>query len=102
MHDLVLDGEAFSVSLVGMITNCHLFQENKTLLAQPTYDVRSRNLRGLDGSILLLQTSAFVWFLPCNPSIGADTPEASGPSPRRSFANCGPRSSPLVQSSGFP
>jgi hypothetical protein len=42
MHNLVLDGQAFSLSLIGIVTNCRLFQENRSLLAQPKYDVQSR------------------------------------------------------------
>jgi hypothetical protein len=42
MHELVLDGEAFSVSIPLLITKCHLFEEDRTLLAQRKYDVCSR------------------------------------------------------------
>jgi hypothetical protein len=38
----VLDLEAFSVSLVPVVTNCRLFQENKPLIPQLRYEVRSR------------------------------------------------------------
>jgi chromosome segregation ATPase len=42
MQDLVLDGEAFSISIGPLLTNCRLFQENRVLFAQPNYDVQSR------------------------------------------------------------
>jgi hypothetical protein len=42
MHSLVLDGESFSVPLGPLVTNCHLFHENRVLLVQPSYTVRSR------------------------------------------------------------
>jgi hypothetical protein len=42
VQELVLDGQAFRVSIAPLLTKCHLFQENRTLLAQPAYDVRSR------------------------------------------------------------
>jgi hypothetical protein len=42
MQDLVLDGEVFGVPLSRLIENCRLFQEDRSLLAQPRYDVRSR------------------------------------------------------------
>jgi hypothetical protein len=42
MKELVLDGRAFRVSIVPLLAKCHLFRENRSLLAQPTYDVRSR------------------------------------------------------------
>jgi hypothetical protein len=42
MHDLVLDSEAFGVELSRLIENCPLFQDNRFLLVQPRYDLRSR------------------------------------------------------------
>jgi predicted nucleic acid-binding Zn-ribbon protein len=42
MKELVLDGRAFRVSIVPLLAKCRLFRENRSLLAQPTYDVRSR------------------------------------------------------------
>jgi hypothetical protein len=42
MQELVLDGEAFSVSIARILTNCRLFPENRVLLAQPKYAVQSR------------------------------------------------------------
>jgi hypothetical protein len=42
MYELVLDGQSTSVPLVALITKCHLFQSNRFLLAQPSYQVQSR------------------------------------------------------------
>jgi methyl-accepting chemotaxis protein len=42
MQELVLDGETFNVSITQLLMKCRLFQENRVLLAQPNYDVRSR------------------------------------------------------------
>jgi hypothetical protein len=41
-QDVVLDGEAFSVSIAPLLTKCRLFQENRVLLAKPNCDVQSR------------------------------------------------------------
>jgi hypothetical protein len=42
MQDLVLDGEAFSVLIAPLLKKCRLSEENRFLLAQPKYNVRSR------------------------------------------------------------
>jgi hypothetical protein len=42
MYELVLDGDSVSVPMVPLIANCRLFQEDRTLIARPHYNVRSR------------------------------------------------------------
>jgi hypothetical protein len=41
MQDRVLDDEVFGVSIAPLLMKCRLFQENRVLLVQPKYEVRS-------------------------------------------------------------
>jgi hypothetical protein len=40
MYSLVLDGEAFNVPMIPLITNCRIFQANRALLGE-SYEVQS-------------------------------------------------------------
>jgi hypothetical protein len=41
MYELLLGGESFSVAMIPLITNCHLFQQDRTLIGKPNYQVKS-------------------------------------------------------------
>jgi hypothetical protein len=66
-HDIVLDGEAFGVSLGRLIDNCQLFRENRFLLVRLKMADDGSQVEGL-------AEHAVTWFAPreiCNDNMRA-------------------------------